>query len=346
MLRIVILCLVPVAFPACASSNGTASSGDPRRTSSESGGGIWNQLDENRGRREQARAARELRERGASELPPGWRPRIEAWWATWCRQPTEVDESLDPRYGTPSPDRLNAARVTLRKDWVEARGEWVALGPKAVDILVDNLLAYYIRAFDAASGFDVQRTKEELGLFSEQAVPLIVEGLATASGDSVVRQRMAQLLSAFGDRAVAPVEEAWRRADEKGQLELVRALKLMRNEKAAPLLMRIAADRDLKFEIRIEAIDGLARLGAKGAAPTFRGCLEDRDPSVRKFAAMHFHAVSDGSRQDRNALVTAMERALDRGDLSVANACRNSLIVITGQRLPLDAAAWRRSMGS
>lgn len=344
-LRPLVPCLLALLLVGCESTSSSTGGarGTVRESSTprESGGGIWNQLAANRGKH-QARLERTSKiERGAEELPAGWRPKIEQWWATWCRRPRDIDPSLA---SFPDPDKLHAARVELRKDWVRARTEWVALGPGAVNILVENLLSWYVRAYDANAGAEVERAKLEIGLFKTEAIPYLVQGLAGSLGDSVVRTRLGELLATFGDEPATAIEKSWAGAPEPGRLALVKAMKQMRAPATVPMLQRIAGDGDAPWKIRIEAIGALGKMEARSSGPVFRRCLKDDDVSVRKFAALHMHEVTDGGLPDKEALVSAMEVALREGNRPVAQACRNSLFAITKRRLPLDPVRWRAAI--
>lgn len=328
------------------SSNGgrTAGAREPAaRGNTGTGKGFWDQLEENRGAHVADAERRAQLARGARELPPGWKQKIQDWWRIWTLRPKDVDPSL-ARW--PDPDKLHKARVDLRKSWVSARSEWVDLGPGAVNILVENLLSWYVRAYDANAGYEVDRAKTELGLFKKETVPYVVECLSGVRGDDVVRTRLGELLASFGDVGVPAIEDAWGSADDAGRKALVKALKQMRAPSSAPLLQRVAGDRDVAWQTRIEAIDALGKMAAKSAAPTFRRCLSDDDRSVRKFAARHMHAVSSGSQTDKLALVTAMEEALRRKEIDVAQACNFSLAKLTGRRIRLDPVRWRAAITS
>ncbi|MAG57547.1 MAG: hypothetical protein CMJ83_14740 [Planctomycetes bacterium] len=348
MPRILSLLLgVLVLLCACESTSPRRGGSDPVREPTggqrrESGGGFWNQLDQNRGRHRAGADKREKNEVAAGALPAGWKKRIDEYWAVWRRQPHEIDPTLHPRNRWPDPERLKVVRTLLRRDWVLARTRWVALGEGASNILVENLLIWYIRAFDANAGYEVQRTKEELGLFKDETIPYIVRGLTQELGDAVVRGRLGALLATFGDESVPAIEAAWSETTDAGRRELARALKQMRSPASVPLLMRIAGDTDLDYQVRIEAIEALGRMEDKRAGKTFRRCLRDADVSVRKFSALYMRNVSDGSRADLIALVGTMERSINDGDFAIANACRNSLAALTRKRLPLDPGAWRQ----
>ncbi|NRA96199.1 MAG: HEAT repeat domain-containing protein [Planctomycetes bacterium] len=292
----------------------------------------------NRGLHVNRLARRGRIEQGEEELPVGWKPRIERWWATWCRRPKDVDPTL---VSFPDPVRLRAARVVLRREWVQSRTEWVALGPGAVNILVENLLSWYVRAYDANSGSEVDRAKLEIGLFKDEAIPYLVSGLGRSLGDSVVRTRLGELLATFGETPVPAIEEEWGRASDDGRLALVKAMKQMRSQGTVPLLKQVAGDEDAPWKTRIEAIGALGKMEVRTCGVVFRQCLRDDDVSVRKFAALHMHQVTDGGLADKEALVGAMDDALREGNRPVAQACRNALCAITEKRLPVDPARWR-----
>ena len=338
---LVALLLVGCESTASSTGRGNVTVREPARPG-ETGGGLNDLLARNRGLHVNRLERQDQVAQGAEQLPDGWKPKIEGWWATWCRRPHEFDSTL---VDSPDPVKLQAARVARRTAWVRARTEWVALGPGAVNILVENLLAWYVRAYDANLGKEVDRAKLELGLFKDETIPYLVSGLSRSLGDSVVRTRLGELLATFGDASVPVIEREWPAASDDGRLALVKAMKQMRSEATVSLLQRIAGDNGALWKIRIEAIGALGKLEARTAGPVLRRCLRDGDPSVRKFAALHMHAVTDGAVADQEALVGAMEAALREGNRPVAQACRNALCVITKKRLPVDPARWRSVIG-
>ncbi len=338
--------LIPLLFAlAVAGCESTSQEDNGRAVSEPAGqdrsGGLNEMLARNRGVHARSGDIRRRRAQGAENLPAGWREKIESWWGVWRQAPQDLDPALAE---SPDQERLLAARVELRRRWVAARTEWVALGPSAVNILVENLLSWYIRAYDANAGAEVERAKLELGLFPQQVTGYVLEGLGGNLGDSIVRARLGELLAGFGDQPVAAIEAAIPAASKEGQVTLVKTLKQLRSAQASPLLKRIARDDGLSWRMRIEAIGGLGKLEDRTAGPVLRACLRADDPSVRKFAALHMHAVTDGGMADKEALVDAMAAAQEAGDTALANACRSSLVVMTGRRIRLDPGRWRAAI--
>lgn len=282
---------------------------------------------------------------GAGDLPREWVETIEDCWRVWCKQPKDVDPSLDPRFTTaPDPSRLALAEQVLSAEWAQARARWLALGPDAGTILVENLIRWYILAYDASAGYEVQRAKEELVVHRDTARPFLVHGLAAGAGDSVTRTRIAELLAYLGG-GIADVQQSYRSADEKGRIELARALKMMNDRESIPLLIQIAGSRD-PWQARAEALTALGQLAAAESAPVFVSALRDRDPSVRKFAAIHAGGLGSATPDLLEALVDLIEResATAPGSES-ARAASLSLRRLTGVRAGPDAASWRRALG-
>ncbi len=339
-LRPLIPCLLVAAAAACEATPRETTEGPVGEPGAraEGGGGLNEMLSRNRGAHVRGQRLEERRQQGAADLPRGWKEKIEAWWNVWRESPQDLDPTLAT---SADEERLLAARVELRRRWVAARSEWVSLGPGAVSILVENLLNWYVRAYDANAGAEVERAKLELGLFRQEAIAYVVEGLARNMGDSIVRTRLGELIASFGDEPVPVIEAAFAGASEDGRVTLVKALKQIRSTEAAPFLQRIAADDGAPWRIRIEAIGALGKMAARTAGPVLRSCLTASDHSVRKFAALHMHAVTDGGMADKEALVDAMSAALDDGDQVIADACRRSLSAMTGRRLALDPVRWR-----
>ena len=278
----------------------------------ETGGSIFDQLDQARRASENRQPPPDLGE-GASTLPEGWKETIDHAWILWREN--------DP-------------------GWPGARDEVVALGPRAHQILVDNLLRWYVRAQDRTAYAEQERAREELMLHSRQTIPILVAGLAGSHGDTVVRNLSADLLGAYRREAIGPIQEAWESAEPKGRRDLVRALRLTGIEESAPFLERIAGGSDT-FEIRIEAIQGLGDLGLPRSLPVLAAALSDPDKSVRKFAAHYVSAPGLASPLVLQALVDCLQASAETAEFDTVRACVNSLRRLTGKSLGADVEGWR-----
>lgn len=301
----------------CAGGGTGPSSREPERAGAErtsGGGSLFDQIEaRRRAQREQPRNTFDP-QAGAAGMPAGWKPKFDAAWSRFLKN--------DP-------------------GWREVRDEWVALGPQAVSILVENLIRVYVLAHDAGDGPTYYRARDELAVYKDESIPYLVEGLSGDNkADSVVRNLCSDLLAWLGDPALPAIEKAYGRAGQQGRAALARALKKMQSRASIPLLMEIAGGSD-DFAVRIEALDTLGRMGAKEAAPVMRRCLSDGDVSVRKFAATWIGALGDGSPGVLEDLVECLERALGRNEGEIARACRASLKRLSGQDHGLDPARWR-----
>jgi hypothetical protein len=277
---------------------------------------------------------------GAKDLPPGWKSTIDAAWAVWRKTPVDVDPSLAGGPVSENDARLSLAKQRLAAEWGLAKQSWLGLGPGAENLLAENLIRWYILAFDASNGYEVNRAREEMVSMKPAVRPYLVQGLATSRGDSVTRSRLAELLGYLGG-GLKDVVSSYERADDKGQMELARALKAMKDPESIPFLMEIAESRD-PWQARADALTTLGILAAEEAAPVFVHCLKDSDSSVRKFAAMHAGSLGSSSSDLTSALVRTLEdEDKAQGNREIARAAAASLQRITGKRLGADAAAWR-----
>jgi hypothetical protein len=305
----------------CASdSSAPATSAADRGTREQpvGGGSLFDQIEAKRqAQRERgAKPAVDLNA-GAGDVPAAWRAKIDSSWKLFLKD--------DP-------------------GWPAARQEWIALGPAAVNILVENLIRVYILAHDAGDGPVWHRAREELAEHKDVAIPYLVEGLAGKNkADSVVRNLCSELLAYLGEPAVPYIERAWSDSDADGRAALARALKKMQSRSSIPLLIRIAGGPD-PFNVRIEAIDTLGRLGAKEAVPVMRDCLKDADPSVRKFAATWISELGEATRPVFESLIAALEAAVRNGEPEIARACVGSLKRLSGRNLGNDPRAWRDAL--
>jgi hypothetical protein len=286
---------------------------------SDPGGGgnsISDLLEAERQRRRSApRAPRP--DAGAAELPRGWKEDFDRAWGLFLR-------------GDPA--------------WPAARAAWTSRGAEARIILVENLIRAHVLARDQGDGSLFYRARDELAPEQDLAAPYLVEGLARGGGDTVVRNLLGELLASFGEVVLPAVEAGYAGAsDWRGRQALLRALKVLRSSRSVPFLVRVA-ESDSDYRVRLEAIEGLGRIGDPRGRPALVRCLRDRDPSVRKFAAGHLGAMAPADPETLKALVDCYEKALDAADLEIARTARRSLSLLLGGDLGSDPRAWRAAV--
>ncbi len=296
----------PVSAPPSAAGN--AGSG-------ASGGSLWDQFAEARRRRESSRGSDVARFEAERPGPPlANRETLARWWAAF----TEA-----------SPD------------WPDLRARWMGRPEPEPALLIENLILFMVRAYDAGNGRQHHRARQELFEVRGAAIPYLVEALSGHRGDDVVRNLCVETLVPMGDDAAGPLMAAFDGAGEKGRRNLLRALKRLRSPASIPFLMEAA--RSGPFELRIEAIEGLGLMADRRALPVILACLSDDDESVRKFAAHYAGAFGDTSAVE--PLIACLERSVAEGRSDIAEAATESLCRITGRRLGADPSAWRRAKG-
>lgn len=274
------------------------------------GGSLWDLLEQSRQRGGRERYDLQA---GARDLPAGWKARIDRWWGIWVRD---------------------------GEGWPAAREEWLALGDQARRILVENLIRYYVLAWDAGSRRAAERAREEVLRYEELAPQYLALGLGGGHGDSVVRNRCSELLARFGPPGLEAVKAAWEKAGHAGRRSLTRAVRLMRLPASVPFLVDVAGGPH-PWDVRIEAIQGLGELQAPEAVPVLTVCLSDPDPSVRKFAAHYVSAPGVDAPEVLEALIACMQRAREAGNRDIVTRCLGSLRRLTGERFSADPAVWR-----
>jgi len=250
---------------------------------------------------------------GAEDLPPGWKEIIDAGWISYRRN--------DP-------------------GWPQKRAEWVALGPEAEKILVENLIRYFVVAWDHGSEREVRRAEGQLLDFAPLASQYLTEAIAGGYGDDVTRNIAGELLARMGAGAVPGIERAWAGAAPVGRRFLARSLKKMQVPQAIPLLVKVARGSE-PWETRIEAIQGLGDLRTPRAVPALLVCLRDDDVSVRKFAARCIALTGDSSFPVLRGLIGCMELSLRDTQLDTVRRCNDSLRRLTGQAFRADPRVWK-----
>ncbi len=223
--------------------------------------------------------------------------------------------------------------------WTAEREEWLRGGPAAQALLVENLLRTMVLARDAGDGRRFHRCRDELVLQRELATSYLVEALASGRGDSVTRNLCAETLAFFGESTVAAISAAWPDAATAGRRALLVALKLLRSSQARGLLEQVALSRE-DFTLRIEALDGLAKLADVASTDVCVACLEDADPSVRKFAAIAASHIGPGGGKLLPAVLAAWRKAEAAREIEVVNVLHRSARRLAGREYGADPTRW------
>gem|GEM_PF-4417719 len=229
--------------------------------------------------------------------------------------------------------------------WPERREAWCRHGDAARTLLVENLVRTMMRARDAGEGALFHRCRTELLEHRELATALFVEALASHRGDQVLRNLAAETLAFFGPGTAVPIIHAARAADERGQCALLAALKLLTHAEARPFMEERAVST-ASFKVRIEALDGLARLADPESIATCRACLLDRDPSVRRFAFKLAGALKSQSTALLPDVLAAWQTAAQAGELELTRAARWAAQQLAGRDFGADLARWPRGRGN
>lgn len=307
-----ICCFLLLVLAAC---DTTSTSRKPDKTSvTTEGNSLWDQIAAARAARKDAapRSADEDPAAGAKALPPGFKTTIDAAWTKFLKD--------DP-------------------EWPNARASWLALGPPGPLLLAENLLRAHVLAFDAEDRRLFVRSRVELVERRAEAIPLLVAGLASGSGDTTVRNLSEDLLALMGDAAATECVMTYPTVTtERGKRSLARALKKSRSKVGVDTLIAVARSSE-PFATRIEAVEGLGEITDPRGYDTVLACTSDPDPSVAKFAC---HYVSSfRNRAAIPALIDALERALRDNNEDLSASALRSLNSLASRRLPADPARWR-----
>jgi hypothetical protein len=319
-----LLALAPLPLLSGCSSGGGAGSGSrtpaaaaPEESSqpaSGAPGSLWERLDAARTARKGGAEEAFDPNAGAAGIPVADRARMEGWWKLF---------------------------VAGDAGWPAAKAQWRALKAPGPQILAENLLRRHVIAYDSRVRSEYERTRRELVEMRDVAGPLVVNGLAAAAGDTLVRQHAADLVGAMGPAVLPEVERALSDAAPQGRWELVRAVGRMKDPATTPFLSRVARGGGA-FEPRIEAIKGLAQNGdAAGFAAVAAG-LEDGDASVRKFSARYLPAY--GRADAGPKLLAYMERCERERDREGVAEAHGALQKLTQLDMPAESGAWRAAL--
>jgi HEAT repeats len=302
------LLVAAVVLGGCASGDqscpdGRGGSAKGSSSKDDAGGSLWDQLDRAHKTKREKGTAVTHSEAGAKALPEGWKQKIDGWWALY---------------------------QTGDAGWPAAKAEWLSLAAPAPTILVENLLRAYVLAFEGGNRGEFNRAKDELLAIPQHSIPILVIGLSRGAGDTIVRNISEELLAAAGEQAIPQIEGSWAGATPKGKTELARTLRKMKSPAATPMLARIAGARDLGYEPRIEAIEGLGESRDPAGYQAVAGALSDPDRSVRKFAARN--VGSFGRPEAVPLLKQTIQQAQARGETDVVEEATKSLRALGGSQ--------------
>ncbi len=266
---------------------------------------------------------------------------LEAARGKHAREAADKPEAVAPSAEMRELGALWKSFLEQQAGWPERREEWCRRGPAARALLVENLIRTMMRARDAGEGSLFHRCRKELLEHREPATALFVEALASHRGDQVLRNLAAETLAFFGPASAAPLINAARGADEPGQRAILGALKLLDAAEARVFLEEVAAGES-SFAVRIEALDGLARIAAAESAAVCRACLQDRDPSVRRFAFKLAGQLKSSAAVLLPHVLDAWQRSLLAGEMELSRAGHWSARQLAGRDHGADPARWPR----
>lgn len=185
--------------------------------------------------------------------------------------------------------------------WETTRAQWIAMGPREAEFLVQNLWAALLAAQSINQPHLVERARHELALIGPPSVPLMSDVLAAgsvrmsdASGasrevaiDDMQRAEASEILSIIGGPAVPALADALGRAESKGGKRFL--LTTLGNigdrggDAASRPLVRFARDPD--DVLRIEAVRGLRSFGDDATRNALFAALGDAESLVAVMAA-------------------------------------------------------------
>lgn len=186
--------------------------------------------------------------------------------------------------------------------WESTRREWLAMGPRESEFLVQSMWAALLAAQERNAPDLVERARHELALIGTPSVPLMASVLRTGTMTSVEdresgttreiavddqqRQEAAEILSIIGAPAVDATVEALEGADTKaGRRHALNALGNMGERggpKAAQTLIRWSRDSD--DVLRVAAVHGMRNMKDAATMSALVGALGDTEKLVREKA--------------------------------------------------------------
>jgi hypothetical protein len=224
-------------------------------------------------------------------------------------------------------------------DWPLYRDDWVSLGQKATNTLVENLLRAMVlaRIRNYAQGYD--RARKELMLLGPATLTTVAGALErgtyrdSAKGEdrplsSGTVSDFMQILVALGAPAVEPISGLLESETPAVRRSAAEALGRLRDPRGFPALRRMLA-KSPEWPDRMIAARSIALFGTPEAARALVAALEDPDESVVVEAARGLARIR------RSEAVAPLERrrkkAEEAEDFRIERACRAAVKTIRGR---------------
>lgn len=224
-------------------------------------------------------------------------------------------------------------------NWPSARRQWISHGDDARKILVENLLAEFIRGIDHGDALRRDRAAAELVDLGQPAVTHLLEAIRV--GDDVVGKECASVLGRIGTPATDAVLGALDGSTPRMRLRLFDAMGGIGGGRVGEVLRR-ALVVETDWRLRAAAAGALGRAKSPGSLEALVGATRDADPLVRARAAA---ALGDlGDRRAAGRLIELLESSRasgDPGDAAVVRDSGASLRALTGEAIGDDPRAWR-----
>lgn len=236
-------------------------------------------------------------------------------------------------------------------DWDLAR-EQALDDPALTQFLVENLFLELVRAHRALGGVDGERAQRardrartELARLGAPAAPTLAAALEVA--DDVTAELAAQTLGAIGRPALGAIVELLARSQGNARQRAAYALARMPHGAREEPRVRealVEAGGDREWFVRAQVARALGARGARDVetAP-WRAALEkllaDDDEAVVEAAATGLVELADP--QAIGALVQALTRSSDGGQMLPFKAIQEALVRLSGAGPQPSVEAWR-----
>lgn len=236
-------------------------------------------------------------------------------------------------------------------EWEQAR-ERALDDPALTQFLVENLFLELVRAHRALGGADGERAQRardrartELARLGPPAAPTLAAALEVA--DDVTAELAAQTLGAIGRPALGAIVELLASKEANARQRAAYALARMphgaREEpRVREALVRAGSDRE--WFVRAQVARALGARGARDVetAPwrvELEKLLADQDEAVVEAAATALVELADP--QAIGALVQALSRISDEGQMLEFKAVQEALVRLSGAGEQPSVEAWR-----